>query len=455
MIEAIVFAGPCLAGQRLEGFELRPPAQRGDILAALAQRPHTLVLLDGYYYTVGSVTHKELLYALDSGVRVIGASSMGALRAVEMEPFGMIGVGRVFSWYRDGTLDGDDEVAILHAPAEMGYRPMTVALVEVRAALEDENGAGRLIEALKELPFTERSLRRILDLAGELLGDRGRDLLARRLAAHSVKREDAEKALALARQAPPLAASRRSRRAVDHFSFDRERYMKEGENPSLAEVWGVAQVLHPEAPALVKDLRVRFLLSTAALEEGLEVEETGIAEPGAAMPWGEVLEEARFLALSEAARSHFGGVEAALQSLARQLGASPGNLLEALDGRAGFLPVWWMARAFAFSPAFPAALATARAAIAIRDQFLAWSEGAPIRHAQLQSLAERLWGSADVGREAARRGLLDFHGRSLGFYEALALLAPAELLKRPVHEYVRCRDELLSFRLQPHQLHQQ
>ena len=68
--------------------------------------------LDGYYYTVPSVTHKELLYALDAGVRVIGASSLGALRAVELAPFGRDGAGKVFEAYRSGTLDGDDEVAL-------------------------------------------------------------------------------------------------------------------------------------------------------------------------------------------------------------------------------------------------------------------------------------------------------------------------------------------------------
>lgn len=439
MTETVVFAGPCLAGIRPQGFDLRPPAQRGDILAAVAGGARTLVLLDGYYYTVGSVTHKELLYALDAGVRVIGAASMGALRAAEMEPFGMTGAGRVFSWYRDGVLDGDDEVAILHAPAEMGYRPLTVALVEVRAALMEEE-AEPLIQALKELPFTERNLGTVLRLAGELLGERVRDLLARRLKEDSIKRRDAEEALALAREIAPEAA-RRPRRPVDHFSFDCERYLKPVEEPSLAEVWAVAQVLHDGIPSLVEDLRRRFLLATAALEEGLETEEVRLES--AWLPPGEVQEEARSRALAEAARRHL-GEGPALERLANRLGSSPDDLSKALDGRAGHLPVWWMARSFAFSPAFPAAIATARAALAIREQFLSWSEGAPIRRAQLHELAARLWGCSQVGTEAARRGLLDFHGRSLGFYEALSLVAPAELLKRPLPEYARCREELIS-----------
>src|SRR5688572_32760283 len=52
-----------------------------------------------------------------SGVRVFGAASMGALRAAELQPFGMIGVGQVFQAYRRGHLTDDDEVAVAHGPA--------------------------------------------------------------------------------------------------------------------------------------------------------------------------------------------------------------------------------------------------------------------------------------------------------------------------------------------------
>ena len=83
----IAASGPATSGRR-------PGA--GDVLAALAGPAAALVLIDGYYFTVPAVTHKELLYALDAGVRVIGAASLGALRAAELAPLGMTGVGRVF-----------------------------------------------------------------------------------------------------------------------------------------------------------------------------------------------------------------------------------------------------------------------------------------------------------------------------------------------------------------------
>ena len=60
-------------------------------------------LIDGYFDGVPAVAHKEILWALDQGIRVLGAASMGALRAAELAPFGMEGVGAIWRDYADGT----------------------------------------------------------------------------------------------------------------------------------------------------------------------------------------------------------------------------------------------------------------------------------------------------------------------------------------------------------------
>lgn len=60
---------------------------------------------------------------------------MGALRAAELAPYGMIGCGTVFHWYMQGQIEGDDEVALLHAPATQGYRGVSEALVNMRHTL--------------------------------------------------------------------------------------------------------------------------------------------------------------------------------------------------------------------------------------------------------------------------------------------------------------------------------
>ena len=68
-----------------------------------ATRPRAVGIIDGYFQQVPSVWHKEILWAMAQGVHVFGSASMGALRAAELAPFGMRGVGLIFEAYRDGS----------------------------------------------------------------------------------------------------------------------------------------------------------------------------------------------------------------------------------------------------------------------------------------------------------------------------------------------------------------
>ncbi len=59
---------------------------------------------------------------------------MGALRAAELASYGMIGVGEVFSAFHRNELEDDDEVALLHGPAESQYKQLSEAMVNIRAS---------------------------------------------------------------------------------------------------------------------------------------------------------------------------------------------------------------------------------------------------------------------------------------------------------------------------------
>lgn len=137
-MKPIVFAGPSLFGvaaARLGGVTLRPPAGCGDILEALKRGAKTIGLVDGLFETEPSVWHKEILAGLDGGARVYGAASLGALRAAECDRFGMVGLGAIYDDYRSGRRVADADVAVVHSPREMGYAPLSVALVDVEATL--------------------------------------------------------------------------------------------------------------------------------------------------------------------------------------------------------------------------------------------------------------------------------------------------------------------------------
>jgi hypothetical protein len=142
----VIFAGPSIHGAAIDfgGLHLLPPAARGDIAHAVRQGASHIGLVDGYFGWVASVWHKEILFALASGAVVMGAASMGALRVADCAGFGMVPVGRIARWYLDGTLDDDGDVAIVHAPAELDYAPLTEALVDARATLDHLLAMGRI-----------------------------------------------------------------------------------------------------------------------------------------------------------------------------------------------------------------------------------------------------------------------------------------------------------------------
>lgn len=179
MNDILIFLGPTLpheeAARELDARFL-PPVAQGDVIRACAEKPRAIGIVDGFFENIPSVWHKEILFALREGIQVFGASSMGALRAAELHPFGMVGVGAIFESFRDGRLEDDDEVAVIHGPAELGYPALSEAMVNIRRTLSDAVGDGvldlqtaeRLQAIAKELPYRERGYGRMLRLAGDL-----------------------------------------------------------------------------------------------------------------------------------------------------------------------------------------------------------------------------------------------------------------------------------------------
>src|SRR5205814_1005092 len=109
-----------------------PPVACGDVAALLPRAPAAIGIVDGFFDERPAVFHKEILHALARGVRVFGASSMGALRAAELHGFGMQGVGRIFEAFRSGELEDDDEVAVVHGDAGIAFAPTSDAMVNLR-----------------------------------------------------------------------------------------------------------------------------------------------------------------------------------------------------------------------------------------------------------------------------------------------------------------------------------
>ena len=146
-MKPIVFAGPSIAGvpaPELDGVSLRPPARKGDLLQAHLDGAHVIGLIDGVFDLSPSVWHKEILYALAGGSAVYGAASLGALRAAECAAFGMTGIGGIYQDYAHGRRTADADVALVHAPAELDYQALTVALVDVEATVQALRDTGTI-----------------------------------------------------------------------------------------------------------------------------------------------------------------------------------------------------------------------------------------------------------------------------------------------------------------------
>lgn len=211
-----IFAGPSLATAMRPAdpnFAWHPPAAAGDLLRLLPDPPATVCLIDGYFDARPSVWHKEILLLIEAGVRVLGAASMGALRAAELDGFGMTGVGAIYRAYRDGRLHGDDEVALVHALGEHGWQQVSEPMVDVRATLVaavrarfmSAAAARKLRTVARSIHFSDRDWPAMLDRAGWAASDASALRAWLGTGAVRLKQNDALACLALARTVTPSA----------------------------------------------------------------------------------------------------------------------------------------------------------------------------------------------------------------------------------------------------------
>lgn len=168
----VVFLGPSLpqaqAARLHPTAEWHPPIQRGDLDDLMREPPGMAGIVDGLLFQSFAISPKEVLRLLRAEWTVYGSSSIGALRAVELERYGMRGIGTVFEMYRSGAIDGDDEVAMVYSAD--GRTGLSDALVSIRCGLAlacqrgvvSQHSAAVLTRCAKRLYFPDRSWRRVI-----------------------------------------------------------------------------------------------------------------------------------------------------------------------------------------------------------------------------------------------------------------------------------------------------
>jgi hypothetical protein len=118
MKEPIVYLGPTLSREeasKILDADYRDPAKKGDFLrlAHTSDEKRYVGFIDGVFLHDYPPSPIEVYHlATRKNIELVGASSLGALRAVELEKFGMKGIGKIFQLYKNGIINADDEVAV-------------------------------------------------------------------------------------------------------------------------------------------------------------------------------------------------------------------------------------------------------------------------------------------------------------------------------------------------------
>ena len=168
----IIFTGTSIhpdEARKILDADYRPPVGRGDVIEALKDKPDLIAIIDGVFHQRPAVAHKEILKAIKEGVTVVGGGSMGALRAAELEDFGMVGIGKVYRAYKEGVIEADDDVALVFNPETL--EKLSEALISMmynfKAAVRDgiinEYDLKNLLKTAKSIYYPKRTYKKVLN----------------------------------------------------------------------------------------------------------------------------------------------------------------------------------------------------------------------------------------------------------------------------------------------------
>ena len=176
------------------------PIQRGDLSLAMKENPDIIGIIDGVFHQNSAVGHKEILNAIKNGIEVYGASSMGALRASELDTLGMTGIGYVYNQYASGEVDSDDDVAVmldsetLEALSEPLINMKYVFTNAVAENIITEDEKDELLQIAKETFYPKRNYAQTLR-SSSLDNDKKDKLIDFIRTSPDIKKEDAKKLL--------------------------------------------------------------------------------------------------------------------------------------------------------------------------------------------------------------------------------------------------------------------
>ena len=139
------------------------PIKRGDLNHDIKENPDIIGIIDGVFHQSSAVGHREILNVIKKGIEVYGASSMGALRASELDSLGMHGIGYVYNQYATGKIVSDDDVAVMLDSETL--EALSVPLINMDYVFNNayaeniitENEKDELLKIAKETYYPQRN----------------------------------------------------------------------------------------------------------------------------------------------------------------------------------------------------------------------------------------------------------------------------------------------------------
>ncbi len=129
----IIYAGLSMDAKTLKKTNVKakllPPIRRTQIYRDFKAGERVFLIADGEFDQTLAVSAGEILDVLRAGGIVFGSSSIGALRAAEMEAFGMFGIGEIFDLVRNTPVFRDDWLGHMFDPDTLEL--LTLPFIEV------------------------------------------------------------------------------------------------------------------------------------------------------------------------------------------------------------------------------------------------------------------------------------------------------------------------------------
>ena len=176
------------------------PIKRGDLGHDIKENPDIIGIIDGVFHQNSAVGHREILDVMKRGIKVFGASSMGALRASELDSLGMVGIGYCYNQYASGAIDSDDDVAVMLDSESL--EALSVPLISmnyvftnaVSEGIITENEKDELVQISKETFYPKRNYAKTLS-ESDLDEDKKNELINFIRESEDIKKHDAKELL--------------------------------------------------------------------------------------------------------------------------------------------------------------------------------------------------------------------------------------------------------------------